>query len=261
MRIASLSHSVFAATMIGLGILGLIQGHFTPVWDPVPKGVPAREALVYLCALISLACGVGLLWRRTAALAARVLLASLLLWLLVFRLPPMILTRTLDAFWSAAETAVMLAAAWVLYRWLATEWDPQHLGFIAGEWGLRIARVLYGLALIVFGAAHFIYLQNTVSLVPGWLPWHEFWGEFTGVALIVAGGAVLLGVWARLAAALSAVELGLFLFLVWVPIMMAASSKSAFQWSETLVSWALMVGAWVVADSYRDRRWLAIDKR
>lgn len=51
--------------MIALGILGLVKGDFTPVWAPVPKAAPAREALVYLCALVSLASGVGLLWRRT----------------------------------------------------------------------------------------------------------------------------------------------------------------------------------------------------
>src|SRR5260370_17078119 len=103
MRIASLGHAVFGALMIGLGIQGLITGEFTTVWQPVPKGAPAREVLAYLCALLSLASGIGLLWRRAASLAARVLLASLFLCFLVCRVPPLFLPSLTHVSWRSSH--------------------------------------------------------------------------------------------------------------------------------------------------------------
>src|SRR5262252_5671774 len=202
MRIASTGHAAFAAVMIALGIQGLIKGDFTPVWQPVPSGVPAREALVYLCAVISLVCGLGLLWKRTAASAAGVLFACLLLWLLLFRVRDIVRAPSAFGAWDGgAETAVMVAGAWVLSAWFAADGEGPHVNS-----GVRIARDLYGLALIPFGLAHFLYVKQTAALVPAWLPAHGAWAYFTGAAFLAAGAAVLVDVQARLAAALSAVQ-------------------------------------------------------
>lgn len=260
MRVASSGHAVFAATLVALGVLGLFQGDFTPTWSGVPKNLPAREVLAYLCAFVSLVTGIGLLWQRTAVVASRVLLICLLVWLLLFRVSRIFLDPpALVTWWACGDTAVMAAGAWVLYAWFAGNRDGQRFSFAAGDRGLRIARVLYGLALIPFGVAHFVYLNQTVPLVPDWLPWHLAWAYFTGGALVAAGVAVFFGVFARLAATLSALEMGLFTLLIWVPIVVAG--PTAFQWSEFVNSWALTAGAWVVADSYRGMPWLAVGKR
>jgi uncharacterized membrane protein YphA (DoxX/SURF4 family) len=250
MRIVSVGHVVFTATIIALGILGLIKGDFTPMWQQIPGAVPTGSILAYLCALISLTCGVASLWQRAATVAVRVLLASLLIWFVLIRAPEVWPAPTVLVSWySCAETAVIIAAVWVLYVWFATDWDNRRLSLVTAVHGLRIARILYAASLVFFGVSHFVYVEQTTPLVPSWLPWHLFWAYFTGAAYIAAGAAILTGVCARLAAPLAAVQIGLFTLLVWVPIV-AAGTKDPFQWSETILSWTLTAAAWVIADSY-----------
>lgn len=257
-QIASPGHAAFALIMIALGVLGLIKRDFTVVWQPVPQGVPAREALVYLCALVSLGSGVGMFLRRSAAVAAGVLLALLVLWLAVWRVRALFLASLVEGTWSFGETLVLIAAAWVLFAWFATESGRFHL--LTRNKAVRVARILYGLGLIPFGYAHFAYVKVTADLVPRWLPWHVGWAYLTGVTFIVAGVAIIIDVFGRLAAALSALQMALFFLLVWIPLS-ATRSLSAFQWGEFVANLALVAAGWVVADSYRGTSWLTLRGR
>jgi uncharacterized membrane protein len=263
MRIPAVGRLVFAATLIMIGIQGFARGDFGAIWQPVPKDAPARVALVYLCAVISLGGGVGLLKlsRHATVMAARVLLAWLLLWLVLFRLT--VIARApgaMDSWENSAESAVIAAGAWVLYAGLATASDRRYLAFATGDSGVRIARVIYGLAMIPFGIAHFAYMKMTASFVPAWIPAHLFWACATGAAYLAAGLAILTGVCARLAATLSTWQMGLFTALIWVPIV-SGGNAGVFQWNETLISLALTAGGWLVAESYQGRGWLGFGRR
>jgi uncharacterized membrane protein len=181
----------------------------------------------------------------------RLLFLYLLLWLLAFKVRFIVTGPLVEgSYQTCGETAVMVAGAWVLYARFAADSDRQRLGFAVGDRGLRLARALYGLALIAFGLSHFVYLNLTAPLVPAWLPGHTFWAYFSGAAYVAAGVALVFNMCARLAAALSALEIGMLTLLVWIPIV-AAGSKDPSQWSETILSLALTAAAWAVADSYR----------
>ena len=255
-HILSPGHAVYAATLIFIGVLGLIKGDLTIVYDGVPKDFPGHVLLGYLCALVSLACGIGLFWQRTATVAARVFLGYFLLWMLVFKLRFIVIIPLQEiAYQTNGVTAVYVAGAWVLYAWLAGDWDKKHLAFAIGERGLRIARVLYGLAMIGFGFSHFVYLKNTYTLVPDWLPWHLGWAYFTGTTYLAAAVGILTGACPRLATLLAALQIAGFTLLVWPPLALSGAI-TAFQWNEFLASWTLTAAGWVLVDSYRGMPWL-----
>jgi len=73
------------------------------------KGSTGARASGYLCALISLASGIGLLWQRTAAVAARVLFALLVLWFLLWRVRTLFVATLVEGTWSAGATLVFVA--------------------------------------------------------------------------------------------------------------------------------------------------------
>ncbi len=256
LRVTSPGRGFFAATMMALGVVGLIQRDFTPTWSGVPEHSPLGPALAYFTAAVSVGCGFGLLWRRFASVAAGVLVGVFVIWISVCRIPPILAAHGVtDGWWALGDSVLMVAASWVLLTWFAGD-RSGRLVFVTDARGVRIARRLFGLALIPFGVAHFTYLERTVSLVPGWLPWHLAWAYATGCAFIAAGVALVVGVWSRLAATLVALQLGLFTVVVWVPVVVTGPDAS--QWAEFVSSWVLTAGAWVVADSFRGTAWLGV---
>jgi uncharacterized membrane protein YphA (DoxX/SURF4 family) len=124
---------------------------------------------------------------------------------------------------------------------------------VVAERLIRLGRLTFGACALIFGTAHFVYLNLTAPLVPSWLPPSQvFWAYATGVAHIAAGIAILSGVQARLAAILLTAMYASFTLLVHLP-MLLAKPDSYWIWSENLLNIALIGAAWVVADSLAQR--------
>jgi uncharacterized membrane protein len=255
MHIKAASHIVFALTMLAIGVLGLLSHDFAPIWQPVPSGFPDRQLIAALCTFVSLSCGVGLLIKRTSAPAALLLLAYLLIWTIVFKIPFIIGAPLVEgAYQSWGENTVLIAGAWAFYASLVEGRKSLGSSLLGGAAGLRTSRVLYGLALIAFGLSHFVYLDLTAPLVPAWLPAPVFWAYSTGIIYLVTGVALVTGILARLGAAAAAFQIALITLLVWGP-MVLSRQMSPMHSQEAVVSWALTASAWVVATSFDDRGW------
>src|SRR5215475_11430768 len=107
MRSLSFGHAAFALGLILLGVTGLALGDVVAVFEPWPRVLPGRALFGYLSALTSLACGAGLLWPQAAHTAARALSIFLLLWMLILRVPVIVLAPKLAVSWeSCGEIAV-----------------------------------------------------------------------------------------------------------------------------------------------------------
>lgn len=238
----------FAIGIIGLGILALVYGDFAEEWQTVVAWVPGRTALVYASGIVMLLGGIGLLLRRTTALAIRILFPFLLVGFLL-QVPALAMAPLVEVNWeSAAELAVLLCAGWVLFATRSGLGERSPLAFATGENGMDIARILFGLSLLPIGLSHFVYLEHTADLVPAWLPYRTGWVYLTGAAHIAAGLGVLFSVVPRLAAFMEAGMLCAFTLLVWLPRIVAAAPTRG-TWTEFVVSWAITAGAWLVADS------------
>ncbi len=245
--------TLFAVGMIGLGILALIYGDFALVWQPVPKWVPGRTDLAYSSGLVMLLGGIGLLFRNTAALSARVLFPYLILWLLL-KVPALVVAPQTEAVWlGAGELAVLLAGGWVLFARLAGIREGSALAFASGENGIRIARIVFAVSLIPIGLSHLVYTKETTALVPAWLPFRTGWAYLTGIGQIACGLGVLFSVYLRVAATVEAGMLTLFTLLVWGPAILAAPA-TRLPWTAFFISWAITSGAWVIANNIEAKK-------
>lgn len=247
--------TALAAAMIALGILGLGTGDFAMVWQPVPAWVPLREVLAYAFGAASLAGGLGLLSRRTAAPASGVALGYFFLWWLLLRVPAFVISP-LDNAGGLGENTVALSGAVALYAALRPPGGT--LDFLRGRRGARLARILLGVGLLGCGEAHFRFLEATANFVPGWIPGHLAWAVATGSGFVAAAVAILIAVRARLAAILATAMMATFTLLIWL-VGVAQAPRDRFHWTALAVSWTLTAAAWVVAESYREPERVALD--
>jgi DMSO reductase anchor subunit len=82
---------------------------------------------------------------------------------------------------------------------------------------IPFGRVFFSITMIVFGIDHFLYTDYVAPLVPAWIPGHNFWTYFAGVALIGSGVAIILRIKMKLVAALLGTMIFLWFIFLHIP--------------------------------------------
>src|SRR5580692_8850794 len=166
---------VYGLGVMAVGMACLAFGDFDP-GQPVPENFPTRTALAYAAGAFMVVAAAAVEWRRTAAWGAAALTVN---------------------YENIAMQLAIAAGGLIIYATTA------RIDAALAARLTHLGRLAFGVCALVFGGAHFVYMKNTASLVPTWLPpTQEFWGYATGAGFVAAGVAILTGVQARLAAIL-----------------------------------------------------------
>ena len=235
---------VYGLGMMAVGLVCLALGDFRP-GQPVPKDFPDRTVLAYAAAAFMLLAGASVMWRRTAAWGAAALTAYYTLIVVILMYGRVVLAHYAEygTYEGVAEEIAIASGGLIVYAACANIDTTLAVSLT------RLGQRLFGVCALIFGGAHFVYLNLTAPLVPKWLPpGQDFWAYATGIGHIIAGVAILTGVQARLAAILLAVMFASFTPLVHVPMLLADPS-SHWIWSENALNLLLTAVAWVIADS------------
>jgi uncharacterized membrane protein YphA (DoxX/SURF4 family) len=246
---------------MALGLVGLVWGDFALQWQPVAAWVPVRTLLAYLFSAALVIAGAGAndlipMKARAGGGASRQLepgdgaaangaaaLAGLYaLVVILMHGPQLFLHPTVFAVWNgAAEQLALLAGGVAAYSCLSGPGIQPGARLLG-----RAAVVAMGVCLLMFGVAHFLYLDFTASMVPAWLPGgQKFWAAATGVGHIAAGVALLSGVKARLAAIALTLMFAAFGVLVHLPLLLA-DPRAHLSWVMNAINLALTGAAWAV---------------
>ena len=235
---------VYGLGVMALGMACLAFGDFDP-GQPMPEKFPFRSPLAYAAGAFMVVAAAAVEWRRTAAWGAAALTVYYALFVVILMNGRLLLTDY--AVYVTYENIVMqltIAAGGLIIYATTARIDAALAARLT-----RLGRLAFGVCALVFGGAHFVYMNNTAPLVPKWLPpTQEFWGYATGAGFVAAGIAILTRVQARLAAILMTVMLASFGVLANGRILLADHS-SHWNWTESAENLAVLGAAWVVADS------------
>ena len=239
----------FSFAIIALGIETLLCAGYESISPgssqfvvPVIPWLPVIPWAAYMVGIIWILCGIGLLSKRTLR-PSTIVIGSLMFLLTLFLDVPRnaadiagisLRTRVFEPF-TIASIALLLPGKDAL---------PGYI--------IRGSRLLLALSLIVFGVDHFLALKFIATLIPVWIPWHEFWVAFFGAGLVAAGLSIGINLLARWAYGLTGVMFGIWVVTLHLPRTLGfygvpGARSDPNEWSSLFIAVAIWGGLWALA--------------
>jgi len=250
--LSQLGRILFTFAIGALGIQAFICSAVIYELEPVPSWLPDQVVLANLTGFFFVTIGVGLTINKLSRLAAISLGLMLLLWILILHVPLLVPHPASDLSF-AFETLALCGVAWTLAA------NPSPGASVMSRWEAAVNRLTslgrygFGISLLAFCVVNFIYHDFIAGMIPTWIPAHQFWAYFTGIASLAAGVSILTGIQARLALTLLGIMYGSWVLVIHVPYV-AAHPHERGMWTDMFITLALSGGAWLIAGSMPPER-------
>jgi hypothetical protein len=234
------------------GILDIAWGAFDASHQPIQslgKNFPGQHLLAYVAGVWLVAAGLAILWRRSARMgAAASAIAYLIfaaLWLPRYYAGIHAYGWRIAVFvgvsFGLAQQLMLVAPAVIVYAFPASPDSLlQKRAAIAARWML-------GLPPVIFGLFHLTSIRIFASIVPHWMSFGYFWAGLTGIAFLLAGSAICLGIMDLPAARLLALMLLLFEGFVEIPPIFIRLHNQA-TWGAAVYNVAAIGACWIFAE-------------
>ena len=223
----ALGRVFYGLSIAGLGFLTLYYRDF-PYFLIPPHSHIAPWAAIVISITGTLLClaGISIVSKMNGGLVSLLLGGVLLLNFIVYFIPYQIMfstnSRQFGDWENAAKVLALAVGAWIITGSLSNEKERGKEKI--SQKIFNAGRALYATIIVSFSMDHFLYAKNAVDYVPRWIPGHLFWIYFCGIALACSGVAILFQIKMKLAATLLGAMILVWVIILHIPYVVAASS-------------------------------------
>jgi hypothetical protein len=226
-----------AISIIGIGTVHLVTGHFPSGFLPPALAFPGEAVLAYLSGTILVGSGLVILTNKFIKFGAILSTCYFLAMVLMVHIPGLVKNVGDGGDWTGTFELLSLMSGLIV---------------LLGAGFVSIGYYLFATGLFVFGVVHIIYEKYVITWIPGWIPFPVFWAYLVPIAFVSAFVAMLIRKYVRLATLLLALMFFLWVWIVNLP--RALTLKTEPEWTGTFIALGMSGVALLIAGSVNYRK-------